>query len=352
DDGIYVINKFKNRLERTLTSVDGLSIPIKLAGYDPETGALWILTVSQLGPFRNQLIQFFPNTNIKHYIEIPFRTNSIAIADRYVYFDSANVKIFRLDKKTLSYAVSKKIPKGIYWYGEKSLNNLRDYTFLAPYFYYDDYLNRYEITCLYQDPPKLYVGTKGFGVLIYDLNSTRLVNHYQFGLKNISKKIWVTKEGIWFLTTGYPPVLILYQPTLDKWQYYDSRIGYLASYQSELIGFHLLDLIRREELNNIVEDDNGFWLSTDQSLYFYQKSASDIERIVLPDGRRLTDINTLYVNKNELLIGTDNGLLSYDKKTKKFFQLKDPGQDLDWGVFDIVQGDDRLYIATCLLYTS
>jgi len=340
-EGIFVLDKFRNNIIRTITSADGISTPIKLTAYDAEMGALWILS-----EYGNRITRYFPHTNIKAEAGLPFRTNSLGIADKYIYFDSAGAKIFRMDKRILTSSVAKKLPKTIIWYGERSLTKLRDYSYLTPYFYYDDYFNRYEITCLFQETNKLWVGTNGYGIFVYDLFSTRLLRHTQFGLKNISKRIWETNEGLWFLTADFPPILIRYKPETEEWTYFDSRPGFLSAYNSELISFKFFDLIYREEIMDLIEDGKSFWISTDQSLYFYDKQASVLEKILLPDGRRLSNINTLFLYGNQLLLGTDNGLLIYDKTTKKFSQIKDPNQELDWGVFDIVQGKDRLYFAT------
>ncbi len=340
-EGIFVLDKFSNNIERTITSADGISFPIKLTAYDAEMGALWILS-----EYGNRITRYFPHTNIKAEAKLPFQTNSIGIADKYIFFDSAGAKTYKIDKRTLGLSVAKKLPKTITWYGERGLTKLRDYSFLTPYFYYDDYFNRYEITCFFQETNKLWVGTNGYGIFVYDPFSTRLLRHNQFGLKNISKRIWATNEGLWFLTADFPPVLIQYKPEIEEWTYFDTRPGFLSAYNSDLISFMFLDLIYHEEITDIIQDGKIYWISTDQSLYFYDKQTSLMERILLPDGRRLSNANTLFVYGNQLLIGTDNGLLLYNKTKKKLSQIKDPNQELDWGVFDIVQGKDRLYFAT------
>lgn len=340
-EGIFVLDKFSNNIERTITRSDGISTPIKLTAYDPELGILWILS-----EYGNRLTGYYPHTNIYFEVSVPFRTNSLGIADKYIYFDSAGAKIFRMDKRILTSSVAKKLPKTINWFGERGLTKLRDYSFLTPYFYYDDYFNRYEITCIFQEPNKLWVGTNGYGVFVYDLFSTRLIRHTQFGLKNISKRIWATNEGLWFLTADFPPILIRYKPETEEWTYFDTRLGFLSAYNSDLISYKFFDLIYHEEIMDVIEDGKSYWISTDQSLYFYDKQASVLEKILLPDGRRLSNINTLFLYGNQLLLGTDNGLLIYGKTTKKFSQIKDPNQELDWGVFDIVQGKDQLYFAT------
>lgn len=340
-EGIFVLDKFTNNIERTIISSDGISFPIKLTAYDAEMGILWILS-----EYGDRLTEYYPHTNIKYEVNLPFRTNSLGVADKYIYFDFGGSKIFRMDKRTLSFSVAKKLPKTIIWYGERSLTKLRNYSFLTPYFYYDDYFNRYEITCIFQEPNKLWVGTNGYGALIYQLSSTRLLQHIQFGLKNISKRIWKTNEGLWFLTEDFPPTLIRYNPETEEWKYFDTRPGFLSAYSSDLISFKFFDLMYHEEIMDLIQDNKSFWISTDRSLYFYDTHKSILENILLPDGRRLNNINTLFLYSNQLLIGTDNGLLIYNKMIKRFLQIKDPNQELNWGVFDIVQGKDRLYFAT------
>jgi len=339
-NGIFVMDKYYGNLTRSITTSDGIAVPIKLAGYDPELGILWIL--SEDG---SQLTGFYPRTQMCFNINLPFRANSIGIADQDLYFDISKPKTMRMDKRLLNFSQADSLPLTITWYGTRSNSQIRSYTFLTPYQYIDYEFNRYSITCVYTDFNRLWVGTNGYGVFVYNLSSTRMLNHYQFGLKTISSKIIPTQEGLWFVNDDYPRSFTRYDPTTDEWTYFNTKAGIPSPVKSSLYSLKLFDLIRTEEITNLVQDSNTYWISTNQSLYFYNPKSLTLEPIFLPGGHRLNNIKTLFLNGSELLIGTDNNLLGYNKRTKKFSQVDDPDGSFNFGVSDIVRGNDKLYFA-------
>ena len=339
-NGIFVMDKYYGNLTRTITTPDRISIPIKLAGYDPELGILWILSGNG-----NSLKGFYPRTQIHFNINLPNRVSSIGIADQYIYFDAPNNKIIRMNKTLLNFSPADSFPVNITWYGDRNTSQIRSYLFLTPYQYIDYEFNRYAITCFYKDFNRLWIGTNGYGVFSYNLSSTRMLDHYRFGLNKLSPHIFGIDEDLWFENTDYPRNLVRYNPTTDEWSYFNIKAGINPPYKSNFYSFKIFDLIRTEEITGIIQDSITYWLSTDQAFYLYNPKTPGLEQVFLPGGHRLNNINTLYLNGSELLIGTDNSLLAYDKKTKKFSQVKDPDGTFNFGVFDIVRGTDKLYFA-------
>jgi hypothetical protein len=339
-NGIFVMDKYYGNLTRTITTSDGISVPIKSSSYDPEIGILWIL--SEDG---NQLTGFYPHTQMRFNVNLPFRANSIGIADQYLYFDVSKPKTMRMDKRLLNFSQAESLPTTITWYGARSNSQIRSYTFLTPYQYIDYEFNRYSITCFYKDFNRLWVGTNGYGILIYNLSSTRMLNHYRFGLNKPSPFIFTTDEGLWFENIDYPRSFVRYNPISDEWSYFNTKAGINPPYKSNFYSFKIFDLIRTEEITNLVQDSNTYWISTNQSLYLYNPKSLTLDQIFLPGGHRLNNVRTLFLNGSELLIGTDNNLLAYDKRTKRFSQVNNPDGSFDFGVSDIVRGNDKLYFA-------
>lgn len=339
-NGIFVMDKYTGEITRTISKPDNISLPIKLAGYDPELGILWVL--SEDG---NRLTGYYPRTQINYSVYVPFQPKSMGIADRYIYFESADSEIVQMDKRFLNFTQTESFPSTITWYGKRNLPKTRKYTFLSPYKYYDYEFNRYGITCVFEDFNRLWVGTRGNGIFVYNLSSTRMLNHFRFGFNKLSPHIFTTDEGLWFENTDYPRSFVRYNPVSAEWSYFNTQAGINPPYNSSFYSFKIFDLIRTEEINSIIQDSNKYWVSTDLSMYLYNPKTPSLEQIFLPGGHRLNNINTLYLNGSELLIGTDNSLLAYDKKTRKFSQVKDPDGIFDFGVFDIARGNDRLYFA-------
>jgi hypothetical protein len=251
----------------------------------------------------------------------------------------------RMDKRLLNFSQAESLPTTITWYGARSNSQIRSYTFLTPYQYIDYEFNRYSITCFYKDFNRLWVGTNGYGILIYNLSSTRMLNHYRFGLNKPSPFIFTTDEGLWFENIDYPRSFVRYNPISDEWSYFNTKAGINPPYKSNFYSFKIFDLIRTEEITNLVQDSNTYWISTNQSLYLYNPKSLTLDQIFLPGGHRLNNVRTLFLNGSELLIGTDNNLLAYDKRTKRFSQVNNPDGSFDFGVSDIVRGNDKLYFA-------
>lgn len=320
--GIFVFDKLGRRFEKSITQMDGLPEDIELAGYDLETTSLWVISSEELANYN-------PLTRHLYKTPIPLKdATSLGIGEKFIYLTNGG-KGVRIDK--LSYKVEevRSIPSVI-WYGKLSPYNPKDFLFLTPYYYLDDYLHRYEITSLYKDESTLWVGTDGYGVFAYDL-TTKISQHYYFGPgeKEILR-IFPAKDGLWFL---HPSGLSYYNPASDTWAYFNTSKYRIFKPREILISPGVLRLLRNEGISTAVQDKSGFFIGTRYGVYLFDLSSNTLIKELETEG----EVERILIERDTIFVATTYGLLIKDRREEKWIEMKDPTNKFGKGVFDIAE---------------
>lgn len=204
---------------------------------------------------------------------------------------------------------------------------------------------------------KIWIGTEQFGVFVYDTSAKTFIKHFPpetspFHIR--INKIFEDKGGrIWMLTKGEG--LVIYSPSTGNYihvaknplnerslsgnnstsifqdrtdiiwigstgdlnKYDPSKIKFRHIYNNPFAMVSLHDNMVR----GVYEDLNKkLWVGTDGGvLHVFDEKRLSVEKIEieLGDKRRISPLYFMDFDKNTLLIGTSEGLLQYDRKTKR-----------------------------------
>lgn len=214
------------------------------------------------------------------------------------------------------------------------------------------------ITALLADRTgKLWIGTEQFGVFLYDTLTKVFVKHFspdQSPFHIRINKIFEDKAGrIWILTKGEG--LVVYSPSTENYihvaknplnerslsgnsctsilqdrtdiiwigstgdlnKYDPSKIKFRHIYNNPFAMVSLHDNMVR----GVYEDLNKkLWVGTDGGvLHIFDEKRLTVEKVEIKlDGKkRISPLYFLDLDKNTLLIGTSEGMLQYDRNTKR-----------------------------------
>lgn len=329
-DGVFAWDKGKERLSHTITRLDGIPEGLKLGGYDPETGRLWVLS-------QDRLTGYHPFTRSSYGTQNPLpEATSIGIGPSWLYLASRD-KILKGDKQELRFIRVETVPAEVVWYGERSPYKAQDYLFLTPYHYTDEGFRRYEITCLYEEPRLLWVGTDGYGIFGYDL-LTRGSRHLRFGPAQAQTElIYADDQGLWFL---HPYHLSCYSPHLNTWSYYD-RARPLYPQGKGLLSFNLWDLVRRGMLLSLTQDGPRGWVGSTDGLWLWDVNSGGLIRWAFQD----TAVHKTLLVGDTLFVATEYGLWRTPPGGRPE-SVKDPYNKLSFGVRNMARAGKNLYLAT------
>lgn len=320
---IFIFDKSKNRISRTLTSTDGINGIIQICAFDRESNLLWVVT-------DNCLIGYNPFTNYYFELSPEFSIRSIGIANSYLYFLTDD-KSWRMRKKDRRFQMINKPDTNAIWFGERNTYKVTNYPFLVPYFYLDENLVKHNIRVVFEDRKTLWVGADEYGILAYDLVTKQPLFHFRLGLDiGDITKIVVIENNLWFLgNTGF----IEYSPMTDQWNYYPTPFGSIFSTKSVLLQPKILDLRRTQGISSIWQEKDDYWLSSGNQIYHYDINANTLTPII----RFSATIQKVLPDNDQLYFIANNRLYRYHKKTKKFDTLFDPYQKIAFGVFDCLR---------------
>jgi ligand-binding sensor domain-containing protein len=330
-DAIYIFDKLANQVTRTLTSSDGINGSIRICAYDRESNLLWIVV-------DNRLIGYNSYTNFHFELFPEFYIRSIGVADSYLYFLTDD-KLWRMRKKDRKFQTIAKPDTKAIWYGERKSYKVTDYSFLVPYFYIDENVIRHNITVVFEDRKKLWVGADEYGVLTYDLVTKLPLSHWRLGseIGSIYKIIKIDNE-IWFVgTDGYAK----YTPQTGDWNYYQTPFGAIFSTKSVLLQSKILDLKRVQGISSLVQEHNNYWIGSGYQVYLYEAKSN----VLTPIFRFPSPIQNISISDDAAFFIAANGLYRYQTKTKKIDTIFDPYQKITFGVFDIFPTKSQYYFS-------
>jgi hypothetical protein len=331
-DGIGLINKSSQKLERTVTQADRLPGGILLGAYDPETGVIWLLT-------KNLLVGYNPTTrgtfSFPHSMA---NATSLGIGPKFVYLATDQAAV-RFSKQSYRFEPAPTMDPQTIWYGARSPYQPRRYIFLTPYYYTDQNFRHYSMVGLFEDNNTLWVATNGYGVFAYDL-FTKIPRHYRFGPAAAQVlKIYSDPSGLWFTNPDY---ISFYNPKADTWSYFDLAVKPLSSLRITFVKPPVYDLIRRENLSSVVWQNGAYWLGTNDGLYSFEPKTEALQ----PELNTPVGIRKILAAGDSVFLATDRGLLLFSEKTKTYAEIKDPPGKLGFGVFDIAETHGKRFF-TC-----
>lgn len=209
---------------------------------------------------------------------------------------------------------------------------------------------------------KLWIGTEQFGVFVYDTLTKKFIKHFSpdtSPFHNRINRILEDKNGlVWILIKGEG--LVVYSPSTDNYIHvaknplserslsgnnctsiiqdqadiiWVGSTGDLNKYDPSKIKFrHIynnpfaLVSLHDNTVRGIYEDvDKKLWVGTDGGvIHIFNEKRLAVEKIMLEvEGKkRIAPLYFMDFDRNTLLIGTSNGLLQYDRKTKHIDYFK------------------------------
>lgn len=328
-DAIFIFDKLKNQVTRTLTSSDGITGVIRICAY--QSPFLWIVA-------DNQLIGYNPRTNFIFTINPKFYIRALGFDSSYLYFLTDD-KPQRMKKTNRTFKVIDRPDTNAIWYGERKSYQAADYSFLVPYFYFDENLVRYNITVVYRDRKTLWVGADGYGVLTYDLVTKQQLTRWRLG-PDVGTIYRIAKldNEIWFIgNNGYAK----YLAQTGNWDYYQTPFGAVFYSKSPLLQFKLLDLKRVQGIGALAQQNNNYWIGSKNQLFVYEPKSNTLTPVITFLGL----VRNISVNGDTILIATTDGLYLYREKTEKLDTVFDTFGKLNFGVFDIYRAKSEYYFS-------
>jgi|YelNatPaOPRAMG01_1025707.scaffolds.fasta_scaffold03340_11 hypothetical protein len=316
-DGILVFDRREIKFIKTLTKVDGIPEGIKLIAYDQFLASLVILT-------KETLTLFQPLTRIKANYFLPFSPRALGIGEKNICFLTEKDK-YIFDREKKRFRRVKAFPDtSILWHGEEFSRKVRDYIFLTPYQIMDEDLVTYPMNLVFPEGRRLWVGVKGYGILVYDLNTQQKIKEFRFPPGRV-KKIIRQEDGLWFLGDNF---FLRCREGLEDWEYFLIRPGKIFAAQSPLFARPFLEIFQNQRIVSLTRQDGRLFFATLDKFYIYDSATEHREEIPLSG---ITDL--LPLSSDTLLVLTENGAFSYQIKNGELEEIIDPKGDLKFGVF-------------------
>lgn len=339
--GVYEISVADGSLTRTITRADGIKGEVRAVGWDSQYAMLWILStgnVLNISPFSNQSFSYeLPDPDV----------SSLGIARDYVLLAFGN-RYWQVQKQTGIITETQPGNRDIAWFGSRTPYAATDFTFLTPWLLYDRQLQSHRITTVYPDGRRLWVGTEGFGVFLYSLASKQQLKHWQFGPSGSVYRMFRLSDGLWFRGENQS---VRYDPAGDSWSYFATPFNALINDPALVLRSKVLNLGWRETILAAAGDSSLLWLGTDQGIYTYQARADVLARQFRfsiagsSPSPGSQSVNDILLDRDSVFVATDNGIISYDRKSGGWSVFSDSLTQSYFGVFGIGATSRRRYYA-------
>lgn len=340
--GQYLI--FINKLNYVYEKSVFFDCELTLVGYDNYTNDLWIVCPEQIIRFNilSYTLRAYP---------VPEYVHGFALDVQNVYFESAKTgQRFALDKITGALTGINNFPPNLKWFRKTSQNDIRQYPFLNPYYYYDDAqvsqvpFQRYQITSIYDDGMYLYVGTDRYGLLKYNKTSWERQRIVYGPIDAYIKTVKKFDENIYFLSASG---ISYFQEGNREWRYLrlDRVAADLIALDSDIFLARNNRVFRTSgNLEFPVGDftDDILALSSD-SEYIYAGTRSGLFKIIkgtnneIPFGPDRYAVYYVYPTEDAVYAGGEFALYKYSRDERNWTTV------LNFGVKDIVGLKDDIY---------
>lgn len=340
DDYLLFINKHNLQIEQTIYIDRGAT----MIGYDNYNTDLWIVC-------RDNILRFSTTSfNIREF-PVHFSVNRFAIDVNNLYIETVGtLERYSLDKVIGTLTRINSFPQNLQWYRTISESDIRQYSFLTPYYYSDDIeisqtpFEQYPITALYDDGMYLYVGTHRYGILKYNKVSWQRQRIIPGPLDSDIKAVRKADGKILFVSgTG----VSYYSTDTDTWRYQRFRdaIADVISYNNELYIAQRNRVLRTSgslEFPTETFSDDVLTLQTD-SKNIYIGTRSGAFRIIEGSGDAILfgpsrgAVYALLPTSYAVYVGGEFGLYKYEKESGVWSTV------LSFGTKDIVQVRDDIF---------
>ena len=330
--GVYEIDRGSRKLVHTFTSADGIRGEVRAVYYDPKMNLLWILS-------SGNLLALNPFSDVATSYPLPEpEVNSLGAGTDHIYLASPTGS-HRMSKLGGVYDTLSPARDKVAWYGSLADGKASDYGFLTPYAYYDKEMNRHPITTVFREGRWLWVGTEGYGALLYNAVTGTLVGQWQLG-PAISRvrSIFNSQGSIWF---AGDEMLTRYSPQRDTWAWFPTPFNIFYLDSSLLLRSKVLDLAHHEPILAVAEDTLGSWLGTTEGIYYYTPKGNVLTQHLLLKSRA----NAILIDRDSVFIGTDDGLIRYDRASRAWSLFNDTMQQMHFGAFGVATTSRRRYYA-------
>lgn len=317
---------------------------LQLIGYDRYTSDIWVVCPENI-------IRF--NTLSYTFRAYPLSENILrfALDMKNVYFESVKTgQKYALDKIIGTLTNINNFPSDLKWFKTNSESDIRQYSFLNPYYYYDEPqvsqvpFERYMITSIYDDGMYLYVGTDRYGLLKYNKTSWEKQRLVYGPVDSYIKKAQKFGENVYFLCASG----ISYFHEMDReWKYLRLNRGAhdITALGNEIFLARNNQLLRTsgtlefpvggftDDILAIASDSSYIYAATRSGLFRVAKGTT----IEMPFGPQRYAVYHVYPAEDAVYVGGEFALYKYSRDERAWTTL------LGFGVKDIVGLKDKIY---------
>jgi hypothetical protein len=340
DEYLLFMDKNNLRMEKAVYVDRGA----ELVGYDNFNTDLWIV-------YPDKIIRFSTATyNIREF-PIDLAISRFAVDVSKLYIETTNIaEKYTLDKISGTLTKVNSVPGNLNWYKKLTEADMRQYSFLSPYYYTDDVqitqtpFEQYPITALYDDGMYLYVGTYRYGILKYNKISWQsehiitgpLDAHIKRVRKTDDKTVLVSNSGISY-----------YDAANRGWHYqrFKDVISDLISFDDILYVARSNSVLRtagslefptetfNRDILTLSKDSENIYVGTRSGAFMIIAGSGE----AIPFGPATQAVYTIHTTADAVYIGGEIGMYKYDREDREWSTV------LNFGIKDIVQVRDDMY---------
>jgi ligand-binding sensor domain-containing protein len=288
---------------------------------------------------------------------------SLGTGTDYVYVDKSGV-IHRYSKMGADLGQGG-APPNVIWSGTRGELDTDHIgvLFLAPFFKQTRNLGRVDYTVYYRDAWRLWVGTWGDGIMLYDANLELPRDSLRLGInpgeiKAVylgEQEIWVggpegfsgLREGRWTeysrdgdASIACPEIVDI---TGDSGQIWFATECGIMKYENDRFWSYRMPPGLSNWLTCCHMDDRVLWLGTDDGIAFMTQGTGEISPVAQTEGLY---VNRITSSRDHVYFMTDRGVVHYDKREEEFGYVTDPRGWLNFNVETALVRGDSLFFST------
>jgi hypothetical protein len=288
---------------------------------------------------------------------------SLGTGSDYVYVEQNGV--IRRYSKSGIYAGKGSAPPNVIWSGDLGEIDRDDIgiTFLAPFFRETGNLGRVDDSVYYRNGWRLWVGTWGAGVFLYDANLEMIQDSIRPGIHPggveaihaSEEEIWVGgaggfsrfDDGGWTEFSRGGDYAISCTEIVDisgddNTAWFATECG-IMKYDGGRIRSRRMPPGVSSWTTCCLADEGMLWIGTDDGIAYLDLATNDIDRVKQSEGLYINDIVATGQN---VYVLTDRGAVVYGKELGDWSYLSDPRAWSSSNVETALSDGDELYLAT------
>jgi ligand-binding sensor domain-containing protein len=349
EGGVIILDAISHRIIGTYVTDDR----VILASPDPTTQDVYYISKGIL--FRWN--PFLRTPQQLGYVGYP---KSMAIDARYIYLDFPDG--VRKYTKTGSLQGTVTPPKNLLWCGDKSVlkTDNPEVVYFSPYFKFTSRLGQVEYTVFYPDMDKLWVGTKGDGIYLYNKRFHRELDSIKVGVWDrdvrslyfLNGTLWIgcargitrVKGNIWesFSKTGTVGLQCDEIEDIsgsDDILWFASSCGVLK-YSRDRFTLYSIPASIGTYVTAVLADPPYLWVGTDQGIGSTLITGGPFEGM---SGVVNAYINEIVKGRKRIYFLTEQGVFSFNREKRSWSRIMDPRAWLDGDVETGASYNDTIY---------